>query len=232
MKSWKIFMGLGLILVAVVLILDAVGVLTPLVSVVGEITIFEIVAGLFLVALIIERLIHRKISSIFFLLAFLFMLFEENIAHLCKLEDENIINNWLVLLIAMLLSIGFSILFSSKKKSHGFSLEINGHRAESSFSASTVYVDCKDFTPSSIENNLGACSVYFDNAESYSGGMTLNVENNLGSMIVNVPSDWIIRSDIENNLGSTSIPKNEDKSGPILNIHGENNLGSLTVKYV
>lgn len=237
MKFWKIFAGLGLILAAVLLILDAIGIITPIVSVVGEITLFEIVGGLIIIALIIERLIRGKIPSVFLLLSFLFMIFEENIAFVCGLENDNIINNWLVLLVALLLSIGFSILFPSRKRkkssiSHSGTIEINGKHAESNLGSSTIYVDCENFTPSSIENSLGSCSVHFENVESYKGGETLRVENNLGSMVINVPEHWIVKSNIENNLGGTHADNNDDKAGPILNIRGENNLGSLTIKYI
>ncbi len=237
MKFWKIFAGLGLILAAVLLVLDALGIITPIVSVVGEITLFEIVGGLIIIALIIERLIRGKIPSIFLLLAFLFMIFEENIAFVCGITNDNIINNWLVLLVALLLTVGFSILLPSRKRkksrgSHGGNIEINGNSAESNLGSSTIYIDCESFTPSVIENSLGSCSVHFENAESYKGGETLRVENNLGSMVINVPENWIVKSSIENNLGGTHIANGEDKAGPILYIRGENNLGSLTVRYV
>jgi len=234
MKTWKIFIGLGLIFAAIFLILDAVGVVAPLLNVVGGISAFEIIVGILLIALIIERIARGRFSSIFFLLAFLFMLIEENIAYVCKLEDDNIINNWLLLLIALLLTIGFSILFSSKKRrrNHGISVEINGKSAESNFGASTIYVDCEIFSPAVIENNFGSCTVHFENVESYKGGETLKVENNFGSMLINVPENWIIKSNIENNLGGTHVARNDDKDGPILNIQGENNLGSLNIRFI
>lgn len=240
MKFWKIFAGLGLILAAVLLVLDALGIITPIVSVVGEITLFEIVGGLIIIALIIERLIRGKIPSIFFFLAFLFMLFEENIAYVCGLENENIISNWLVLLIALLLTVGFSILFSSKKRkkfhishgSRGGTLEYSGKYAESNLGASAIYVDCTTFSPSHIENNLGSCSVHFQNVESFKGGETLYVENNLGSICIHVPKEWTVKSSIENNLGGTNVASNELESDLVLYVKGENNLGSLSIKYI
>ena len=241
MKAWKIFCGLGFILAAVLLILDAVGVIAPVTSIIGSVSAFEIILGLALVALIIERLIRGRLSDIFFLLAFLFMLFEENIAYVCHLEDENIINNWLLLLVASLLTAGFSILFHPKKRkkkhkryAEGVTVEIDGKTAESKFSSSTIYVDCENFSPSIIENNLGSCSVYFKNVEKYEGAKTLYVENNLGSMTVSVPSDWIVKTSIDNNLGNIDVSTNEktNECSPLLYIKGENNLGSLAINYV
>ena len=240
MKTWKIFWGLGFVLAAVLIMLDALGFIAPIVSVVGEISVFAIIAGLLLFAFIITRLIKGKLLEIFFPLAFIFMLFEKNIAKLAELESENIINNWLVLLIAMLLSIGFAILFPSRKRrknrkfhgTRGGTVEINGKRAESNLGSSTIYIDCEDFSPSNIENNFGSCAVYFKNVEKYEGGKTLYVENNFGPMCINIPSEWIVKTSIENNMGGTHTANDEDKAGPILYIKGENNFGSLSVRYV
>lgn len=234
MKAWKIFTGLGLIFAATLLILDALGVVAPLVSIVGEITMFEIICGLLLIALIIERLVRGRLASIFFLLAFLFMLFEENIAYICHLASENIINNGLVLVIALLLTVGVSILFPSpnrRRKRKGTSGVSYSH-SENCLGSAIVYVNCNDFSPSYVENDLGSCAVYFENIESFKGGETLHVENNLGAMSIHVPSDWIVKSDIDTNLGGTSISNGGNECGPILYIKGENSLGALSIEYI
>ena len=236
MKAWKIFIGLGLILTAALLILDALCVITPLAGIFGSVSVFKIIAGLFIVALIIERIVRGKATSIFFLLAFLFIIFEENIAYVCHLESGNIINNWLVLLIALLFTAGFAILLPHNRKKHRVfqKTSTNGDYTENSLCSSSVYVDCATFTPSHIENNLGSCSVHFENVDKYEGGKTLHIENNLGAMTVNVPTGWIVRTTIENNLGAcgTNSEDAENTCGPILYINGENNLGSLSVEYI
>ncbi len=236
MKPWKIFWGLGFVLAAVFIILDVTGVIAPLVSFMGEVSVFALILAFLLLAFIISRLIKGKIASIFFPLAFIFMLFEKNIAKMAGLEDENIIENWSVLLVALFLTIGCSILFSSKKKKkknkHKINVEYNADGAESNLGASAIYVDCVTFTPSRIENNLGACSVHFQNVESYKGGETLYVENNLGALSIHVPEGWTVKSSIDTTLGGTGVAKSETQDGPLLYIRGENNLGSISVKYV
>ena len=116
MKTWKIFFGVGLILIAVVLVLDALGILAPISSAVGPVSILACVAGLLLLSYTVAKLIKGKISEIFIPLALVFMLFEKNIAFMLGREDENIINNWLILGCAALVSVGFSILFSGLKR--------------------------------------------------------------------------------------------------------------------
>ena len=91
MKAKKLFWGLGFLLAAALIILDAVGIIPSLLSAVGKVSIFSLILGLLLLSIAIERLCKGKVADIFFPLAFIFMLFEKNIAVLCGLEDENII---------------------------------------------------------------------------------------------------------------------------------------------
>ena len=76
MKTWKIFWGIGLILAAAVLLLDAFGVITPFLDVVGGISAAQVICGLFLIAFVVSRIIKLKFHEIFIPLALLFMLFE------------------------------------------------------------------------------------------------------------------------------------------------------------
>lgn len=114
MKAWKIILGIVFILAAVLIVLDAFGVISPLVSSMGEISVFSLIGVVLLTTVVIALCIKGKIQGIFFPLALIFMLLEENIATLCKCESTNIIHNGLVLLIALFLSIGFGIILSYK----------------------------------------------------------------------------------------------------------------------
>ena len=230
MKTEKLFWGLGFLLAAALIILDAVGIIPSLLSAVGKVSIFSLILGLLLLSFVIERLCKGKVADIFFPLAFIFMLFEKNIAVLCGLEDENIINNWLVLLVALLLHAGFAILLPSRHihRRH----RKCAVRSENTLNTSTVYVDCEAFAPNTVTNNLGECTVHFRNIDKYRGGQTLTVENSLGSMTVNVPVAWTAVVDVNNAIGSLDTPLYSDNGGPVLYIKGENHLGSLEIVYV
>lgn len=242
---WKLFWGFGFVLAATFLIVDALGLISPIESFMGEVSIWTLLLSLLMLAFTVSGLIKGKIASIFIPLSVIFMLFEKNIATIAGLENTNIINNWIVLASAILLTTGVSILIPSKKKEkikkkfkkkvkNGIEIEIetNANEAENNFGSSMVYVDCTDFTPSRIENNLGACTIQFQNIENYVGGKTIHIENNLGPITIQVPSDWVVKASIENNLGSITVPDCEDKDGPILYISGENSLGVITVTYI
>ena len=243
MKAWKIFIALGLILVAVLLILDAANVLSPLTSVIGEISAFRIALGLFLLAFTAERIVKGKLHEIFLPLALIFMLFEKNVAMLLGMENPNIVHNGILVLAAILLSVGFSMLFGNVKKKRirrKVSAQINSsakyeysdNKTKCSLGSSAVYIDCETLSPRFIENNLGACSVYFENTEKYAGDGSIHVENNLGSMTIHVPAAWSVVNMIESSLGNVHAPKCEKTDAPVLTVYGENNLGSVSIKFV
>jgi hypothetical protein len=235
MKLGKIFWGLGFILLAVALILNAVGVLTPFTSFVGEISWLSVLAAILLLAFIIFLIVKGKIGGIFVPLSFIFMLFEKNIAHVCRLEDDNIINNGLVFGCACLLQLGFSILFPQRRRETKANKKARGnrHRKSSSLSSNVQYIDAESFQDEYIESSLGSCVIRFENVDKYKGGGVLNVENSLGSMEIEVPSSWRFVHNIDNSLGSVSADVDGgNPDGPILKIEGENSLGSLSIEYV
>ena len=237
MKLERIFWGLGFILLAVVLLLNAFGVMAPFTSAIGEVSFIAILGGILLFSYVIERLIKCKFGEIFIPLALIFILFEKNIAHLCGRADPDIINNWLLFGCACLLQLGFEILLPKRRRrSKIVEGECDGskdHWSRSSLTSTVKYINAESFCDEWIESNLGSCVIRFENIDKYTGGGTLHVENNLGSTVVEVPSSWKFVHDIENSLGSVSADiDGGNPDGPILTIRGENNLGSLSIKYV
>ena len=230
-KGWKVFWGIALILIAVLLVLDACGVLVSFQGIFGELSPLAIGGGVMLLAYIVMSLIKGRVVFVLYLLAALFLLFEKNIARLCGLPSEDIINNWILLLAVTLVAIGITMVLP-KRRRHGHGVHgFDDDHAGGNLGRSTVYVDCETFKPDVIENNLGSCLVYFENPDAYKGDGTLVVENNLGSLTLHVPEGWDVRMEIENNIGSAYTPK--DSGGEkVLYVRGENNLGSISVKRV
>ena len=230
MKTSKLFWGLGFLLAAVLIILDIAGIMPTLLSAVGEVSVFSLILGLLLLSYAIVRLCKGRIAEIFLPLALIFMLFEKNIAFLCGFESKNFVNNWLVLLIADLLSVGFSILFPHRKrKKH---IKVVKSESNNTFRSATVYIDCASTTPNTVINKLGECRVHFQNVDKYQGEQTLTVSNSLGAMTVNVPSSWTLIVDVDNTMGDIDVPSPCDNGGPVLYINGENRLGALEINFV
>lgn len=240
MKTGKVLWGIGLILLAVAMILSATGILSPLESSVGEISILSLVFAVLLLVFAVTRVICGKIGEIFLPLALIFILFEKNIAKACGLPSDNIINNWLVICCALLMWVGFSILFSKSTKRDRRKEKKDGRRSgdytHSTMSSSSVYIDSSDFTEKKVWNDLGELVVRFTNREMYKGDGMLYVSNHLGSTTVEVPCGWRISMNVENHLGDVKYPDSSDgeteDDAPVINIDVTNSFGDVSIKYV
>lgn len=232
MKAWKIVLGLILIICAVLLILEAVGVVLPLTSIVGEISFWQAVGGIFLVCGIVALISEKEFFGIFVLLGFLFMIFERNIAYVCGIEGGNIINNWLVFGCSLLLTAGFMFLTPSSKKKKSKS------SCKAQMSGSVIYIDCAEFGNTEMEyslnNKFGAIEVHFENVDSYNGRGTLCIDNSFGAIEVNVPDNWKIDDDdLVVSLASLEIEGSENGSyGPTLKLKGKVSFGAIEIERV
>ncbi len=229
MKNKNIFWGLALIFLAILLILDIFHVFDPLTAVMGRVSVWTILAGILLISFIVSCLIKGKISRIFIPSAFLLILFEKNLSILCDALTPELFNNWLILLVAVLFTVGFHILLSPLKKRSTAVADVKKH-AGGSFGHSTVYIDSETMLPNHIENKLGSCVVYFENIGAFTGSGSIRIENNLGSIQLYVPRTWHIRNEIENVLGGIIVPEREaHENAPTLVLCGKNNLGSVEI---
>lgn len=234
----RIAMGILLIIGALLIGIDALGFCPRFFS---EVSAFSIIIGAVLCAWILASLIKLNIQDIFFPLAFLFILFEKQISVMMGYsEGKNLINNWLVLLIALLLHAGFILIMPKhKKKIDGKNIHFECCSDNSTSNNSTtnignkiIYIDCANFKTTKIENNLGATQVFFSNIDQYEGNGILVIDNNLGLVKINVPSKWSISADVDNSLGSVSIPNEEDDCEKSISIIIDNSVGAVQVNKV
>jgi len=222
--------GFALIFAAVFLILDNAGVNFGI-----ELAPWRIILGALLLAWIIALCVKLRFTDLFFPLAFLFLVFEGPIASALGHEDGNLINNWIVLLAALMLTIGFKAIFSrsgvvkvggSEKRDAGDNSAVHGKLGNS-----TVYLDGTDLTDQQIHDNLGKVDVFFTNKEQYRGGGFLNIHDNLGSITVHVPTEWDVVTQTADNLGKINVPEKETSGSATLTLKIHNNLGVVTVVY-
>lgn len=222
----KLFWGIILILAAVLLVLDSVGTEMGFLS---GLSIFRTIAVILLLAGAFEELSKRDFGGFFFSVAIAFMIYEKQIAVWLSLEDTNIISNWTVLLVALLLTVGFSLLFGKRT----FTFTYNGGKEKHKVAGSYVTnIDCSAFDQMNVNNELGSCEVHFSNVESYTGNGVLTVNNELGSMKIYVPAEWTVTNRITNELGSVQIKGEPNGNGKTLIIQGTNELGSVQIIYV
>ena len=237
MKTGKIFWGVALILLAVLLVLDAFHVFAPLEAVLGNISLWRLVLGICLLFVVVKFLCRARFAAIFVPLALIFMLFEENISVLCGAVTPNLVNNWTLLLVAILLSAGVHVLTSAFRKRRKTNAIIDaafsegGHKAGGSLGRHTVYIDSESLAPNFVESSFGACEIHFQNVENYHGGGTLRVELDFGRMEIFVPRAWKVMLCVEQSFSSVD-QREPPADGLTLKIIGEVNFSSLCIIYV
>lgn len=241
MKAFKIFLGLAFIAVAVLLILEALGIAVSITGVIGEISFWQVIGGLFLISGIFKLLVSGKFWEIFVPLGFLFMIFERNIAYIAGMESDDIINNWLVFGCSILLSAGFMFILPGRKKKKNrknkSGISVNVNLKDNEFGSAATYIDCEEFgntvMEQSVKNKFGALEVRFDNVESYKGGGTLHVDNHFGAVEICVPKSWRIIDNIDVHLGVIDLDNDGDpQDGPTLTIEGDISLGAIDIERI
>ena len=119
MKKSNIVWAIALIVLAVAVILNTVGVDFGL----KNISAWKLVASGLLLAFAIERCLDGEFSFLFIPLVIIFLILEKEIALACGIQSGDIGPNWLFILSAVLLTIGVSMLLPNK----GIKIHINAN---------------------------------------------------------------------------------------------------------
>lgn len=232
-RLWGIFF----IAIATYIILDQFKIIDAAFSV-GRI----IICFLF-VAAFIEGLAHKSIWGTLIPLAFLAFLIINPVFHLE-------INLWTILLAAVFLCIGLSIIFPHK---HVIPTHMNPASEEweskhhvnteetiddqfvccNRFGSSTKYINTGDFKGANISNSFGELKVYFDSATIVSSPVTIEVHNSFGELQLFLPKEWAIKQNIRVTLGDCKVNNhNLGNTDPVVNLIGEVSLGEIQITYV
>lgn len=245
MKNRNVFRGVLLIAIAIFLILNQVGVIT------SGISVWNIVLGGFFIGLLIRGIAERSFPGIFFPLAFLWIIFDEALGF----HGIHGISSWTVILIAALLSIGFSYLFPQKNHRHG-SKEIkwddyedgdkvgeyqkvveesteNTVYCSNSFGAATKYINSNNLERATLECSFGEMKVYFDNTVIQNKSVEICVHVSFGSLELYIPREWNVIQNGNVFAGSINEKNRNSSDGvPMVQLVGDVNFGAVTIIYV
>ncbi len=178
----------------------------------------------------VKSLKKGKVSGLFFPLAFIFMLFENDLSNWIGFYGD-LVNNWFVLLIALLLTIGFAVLF----KDYEFKtskVRINNTKSNKNcFNDGIKYVDCTEFEYEALKNIFGNFTVYFQNVELYEGGGVLEINNTCGNVDIYLPENWCVINETDNFMGDVKTAGTDPLNGKPLRVVGKNNFGEIKFHY-
>lgn len=228
----KVFWGILFLLAAVAVIAGGMGYLEGF-------NFWTILVSVCLVGFLVEGIFHRSFGGILFPIAFLVILFDEQLG-------AEAITPWPVLGAAFLGTIGLTLLFpKSKKYKHnghknhfcqdvgGSSLDGEAVHYEVSFGEAVKYVTSKELVDAHLECSFGSLSVYFDNATLKDGEAHVHAECSFGEMVLYVPADWRVVVNVTTSFGGVEERGHSNPEGTnILYIRGQVAFGELEICYL
>lgn len=246
-KWSRIFWGVGLIAAAVFLVIDQLHLLP---FTIGFWAIFWTVV---FVASLITSVINKNLYGAIFSIAFLVIVYAKPL-HISALSP------WTILLVAILVSAGISLIFRNSFKP---TIIINGKKVNANwsdlinknFKADNVitdnsfgvdsdnvvisgkmteasrYIHSQNLKTVTIDSSMGDVSVYLDDAKAAGDEVIMNINTSMCDVDVYIPSDWQVENNMQNGLSDVDIDHSKG-TGTKLILQGRNTMGDLTVKHV
>lgn len=231
MKKNNIIFGILLILTALFIVFDSLGYFN---TSIGPI---KIIYTAILVIIAVKGIFKISFPMIFFPIALIGIIFakELNITSLTP---------WPILFIALLLSIGLSLIFN--KTPHKFTVGSLNNVSETienldestikcsvSFGSSIKYINSDDFKSAYIDTSFGSAKVYFDNAIIKDPTATIVIDASFSGIELYVPKNWTIVQQVNNSFSGIDEKNNRGvkEDGPTVYLTGESSFSGITIYY-
>lgn len=235
-RTGNVFWGLLLVLVAVFLIVNQLGFLE-------DVNVFSIIFAIFWVSVLIEGLTKRSFGKILFSLAFLFMIFDEQLG-------IKGVSNWSVLAAALLGTIGLNMIFKRKKHCHFGRINMHSenhdtqNRGQNSLEGNHVffrtvmgsavkYVNSDNFESAFLESSFGGMQVYFDQAIIQNGKANIEVDISFSGVELYFPKSWEVINQTNTSFSGLEERNSNDSTGtPVVTLTGNIKFSGVTIIYV
>lgn len=247
-KLNRVFIGLGLLVAAAFLVVDQLHLL-PI-----KIGIWTIFLTIIFGSCLITSLIDRSLYGVIFSLTFLLIVFAKPL-HIQALSP------WTILLVAVLISVGISLIF---KRSFKPTVVINGRKIDASWSDlknpekfkaghvmsqsnfgvegenivisekmsdASRYIHSQDLKTITINSKLADIDVYLDDAKAAGEEVIVNINSSMSDINFYLPSDWRIENRLQQSFGDLEIDY-QDASGSTLVLQGASNICDITIKHI
>lgn len=235
-KSTSVLWGLALILIAAYVVINKLGI-------VENVPVVAIIISLACLYFIVRGIFKINFFEIFIPIALLGCVYSD-IINEWMVYDFNKLIPLPIFFVALLLAIGFSLIFKSKKKVDFGSREGLGNRSggaasdkwvtlKSTFDGATRYVNSQCLEGATIDNNFGKNVVYFNNAVLSSGSVQIDVDNNFGETALYLPNTWKLDLTKKSACGSVKIHGfgNADGDAPVAHVNVSNAFGAVDIYF-
>lgn len=193
MKKERIFWGVLFILIGIFLIISKLGYFP-------NVNVFSLLLTAFLVVVIVKSLLRLNFVGVLFPIAFICIIYDK------QLGITNI-TPWTVLIVALLGSIGLSMIFHKPTKWVNMKCDYEDYKFEkidvedeshvrfkSSFSGSTKYINTDNFEQADFMCSFGALKVYFDNATMSNNNAIIRINASFSGVELYIPKNWKIEN--------------------------------------
>lgn len=227
----KIFWGVLFLLAAVAVIAGGLGHFEGF-------SFWTVIFTIGLLGIFVEGVCYRSFGNILFALAFLAILYDEQLG----LEA---ITPWPILGAALLGTIGLHILFPGVERKHfgkhriscqnsgGDNLDSDNVHFEVSFGEAVKYLTSKTLSMAHLECSFGSLNVYFDNALLLDGEAEIHAECSFGNMVLYIPSDWKVVVNVATAFGGVEEKGHCNPEGiNTLYIRGDVSFGAMEIHYI
>ncbi len=240
MSSKKIIWGLFFIAGAALLVLNQMGLLIG-------IGMWSLLFTLVLIPVFIQSLIRLEFFGMFFPLALLAIIYAE------PLGIEKLVP-WTVLLAALLLSLGFTILFKKERFWHrdgcrnkndaevasGWLGDIrqtdeDNIAVEASFGSSTRYIHSTNLQKVSVKCSFGSVKVFFDNASLSPEGAEMYIASSFGGVELYIPRAWRVINNVDTSFSGVDERHSfgePPSSAPVITLLGNIRFSGIEVVYI
>lgn len=237
----SIITGLLLILFAVMLMLNKMGILTAFPPV--KMMLKVVLIAILIYFIIVNGFGKRSFLGVTVPLGIIACLFSD-------LLGIGMVSPVTIILVSVLVGIGLSMIFghtprvnvaSTKyehRQSNGFSSkeysDSEGTFAvDNSLGERTAYMSVNELRHGKIENALGSLTVYLNGTSLDEAGATIDIDNGLGKLQVYVPKEFRVRLNADNGLGSinTHGTSSTDTNQPLLTLNVDNGLGTTDIYF-
>jgi len=206
---------------------------------------WSIVATVLLLASFIGSLMDVSFFGIFVSAALLYAIYQKPL-------NWPFVSVWLLLLTAVLISIGLSFIFHgrfhrrwAKRKYCGENW--GGHCSteeyvdddhvsiSQSFSEVSKYLHAECLRQANISSSFGKLSVYFDGVKLSPDGAEIHVDVSFGTLEVYLPKDWRVIDQVHTSAGAVNNNMRSNVmagDAPVLTFKGRVSFGSLEIRYV
>lgn len=232
MKKRNIFWGIFFIVATVVLIASQVGNFEAW-------SFWSLLGSILLVAVIIQSAMYKVWAGIFIPISVIYIIYQ-NALHWPYIAP------WVLIIAAILVSIGFHILFKSRSIPHhvyhDHSTRISGNDDDNnpqisvSLGNTTRYLHSTALASGRLSVSLGSLEVYFGDAKLDPAGATISMDCSLGAIKLYIPRVWRVVDNIESSIGGVSFINSgiaaPDPELPALTLKGDVSMGGIEVTYV